>query len=467
MVCGLIMSEVSHALFAASSADRRALCPGSWRQERGLARVESSYARAGTEAHALLERCLKSGYRYVSQALHMEDEETVNGVQFALDYVYALMDSHEDAVLYTEMRVKFPSKVAPDDVWGTMDIGVYIPNLCRLYVCDYKHGAGVKVDVVNNRQLLVYGIAALDTLGIEGVAELVLVIIQPNCPHGDVIREWIIDAVFDLPPWYDLIEAETAACLAEDAMLSVGDKQCQFCSAKPVCPAVEKSLVTKAIAAFGSLPAVRPEVGADRQSTKVGKGHKGTKGSSADSQVAPVGKVEAIAKSLVEPQYIDLDRISDILAAKSLFVSWLDSVEDYAITQAQLGVSIPGFKLVAGNSRRLWQVGVDAVVERAVKLLGRKVDDREHAQLVEDFAPRKLVGIGEAERLFAKLIKLGIPNVTAKELKCLVEAQFFDLAPSLESGSRRLVPEADKRPAVDAVSSFQNLTVIPQAFKNE
>jgi hypothetical protein len=54
-----------------------------------------------------------------------------------------------------------------------------------LYITDYKHGYGI-VEVANNKQLIGYGIATLDTMQIwEHVDNVVTTIVQPRVQHAD------------------------------------------------------------------------------------------------------------------------------------------------------------------------------------------------------------------------------------------------------------------------------------------
>ena len=107
-----------------------------------------------------------------------------------------------------------------------------------LYVFDYKHGAGIAVEVENNPQLLYYGLGALLASGYPA-KRVKLVIVQPRCDHADgPVRDWEIDAI-DLLDFRADLKAYAEATQRADAVLVSGD-HCKFCAAAPLCPALEK-----------------------------------------------------------------------------------------------------------------------------------------------------------------------------------------------------------------------------------
>ncbi len=343
-------------------------------------------------------------------------------VQVALDYVYGVLGAEPGARLLIEQRVQFPSAYAPDDVWGTLDIGIWSTDGKRLWVADYKHGAGIVVDIVENRQLIQY--AASLVLGSYGsvLPEVItLVIVQPRAFGSDPIREWTIDLETLLDRAYRL-EMEIKACLEPSPLLVPGEKQCRFCGARPGCPAIERKALAVAGEAF--------------------KGVKDLK-----------------TVALPAPSSFGPERIADILAVRDLAIDWFTAVSEYAAAQAKAGVVIPGWKLVAGNSRRRWDQAPEVTAGNIIAL-------SDGALTEDDVRPRGLVGLGDAERLLKTAYAAKHPSLKAKEVAEKVTTDMAFLTVKEASSSVSLVPASDRRPEVRAtVDAFKSVVAIPSEVK--
>ncbi len=96
------MSEKVHSILGASGAHRWMNCPGVIRLTKDMPEIKSSYAKEGTDAHALGEYCLKMGFRQTSQVTTVpvkkpEDafditQDMREAVQVYLDHCYWLLD---------------------------------------------------------------------------------------------------------------------------------------------------------------------------------------------------------------------------------------------------------------------------------------------------------------------------------------------------------------------------------------
>lgn len=120
-----------------------------------------------------------------------------------------------------------------------------------------------------------------------------------------------------------------------------------------------------------------------------------------------------------EPALLGDDEIADILGKVDALTAWASDVKEYALQQAVSGKEWTGWKLVEGRSNRKYTN--DAVVAAAVESAG--------------FDPyeRKVLGITAMQKLLGK-------------------SRFEELlAPYIEKpqGKPTLVPESDKRPAMD------------------
>ena len=123
--------------------------------------------------------------------------------------------------------------------------------------------------------------------------------------------------------------------------------------------------------------------------------------------------------------------VSDILAMKDLITKWIKGVYDFAYEKALSGEKQwPGYKLVEGTSRR-----TITDPEAAAKTL---LDNGYKEE--EIFKPRELEGITNLQKV------LGKKGVT-EYLEAYIEKP---------EGKPTLVPESDKRPAINTVETMMN-----------
>ena len=130
-------------------------------------------------------------------------------------------------------------------------------------------------------------------------------------------------------------------------------------------------------------------------------------------------------------QLLTDQEVSDILAMKDLITKWIKGVYDFAYEKALSGEKQwPGYKLVEGTSRR-----TITDPEAAAKTLldnGYKEEDI--------FKPRELEGITNLQKV------LGKKGVT-KYLEAFIDKP---------EGKPTLVPDSDKRPAINTVETMMN-----------
>lgn len=130
-------------------------------------------------------------------------------------------------------------------------------------------------------------------------------------------------------------------------------------------------------------------------------------------------------------QLLTDSEVSDILALKDLITKWIKGVYDFAYEKALSGEKQwPGYKLVEGTSRR-----TITDPEAAAKTLldnGYKEEDI--------FKPRELEGITNLQKVLGK-----------KGVNEYLEA-YIDKP----EGKPTLVPDSDKRPAINTVETMMN-----------
>ena len=329
-------------------------------------------------------------------------------------YVQGILAEDPDAVLLLEQRVEMPSAYAPGDVWGTADVLIYLPHRQKLHVIDYKHGAGVPVDVWQNRQLAQYGTSAIFGLDLGTVVDADFTIIQPRAKHADgPIRTWTVD--FDEAlHWLCQLDEEIRLAQAPDAPLIPGEKQCRFCAAAATCPA------------------------RDALALQV-------------TQQQFVGVKGLASARLPSPNEMDVERVEFILEAKAAMLSWLKDVEEYAVDQAKSGVKFRNRKLVEAIGRRTYFGDHADVAARLCDLTGLGLDD---------VMPRELIGVVDAEKKVIDAFKAD-KAVDAKKASELARIEMAKLTLKTSSSNLTLVPLTDKRPEVSTAQHFFPAVALP------
>lgn len=357
-----------HSRFAPSASKRWIMCPGSIQLSAKFPeKPDTEYSKEGTGAHDLAALCLKEGVNaktYQGKEFNgfIAGDEMVDAVQVYLDEVWARLPEDGGIVYRVEQKVDL-SWLHPG-MYGSSDCYIYARAAKKLTVLDYKHGVGVPVDAEWNPQAMIYALGAMHRLWEEEVTaqgkvvsllqlvdEVEVVIVQPRWRiEEERIKTWTISAR-DLIYWgIHILKGAAAACEEENAPLRAGS-HCQFCPALAGCPAQAERAMQVAKTTFADPILPRPEdmTGQD---------------------------------------------IARIMEVAGMLKTWVDEVKDYALRQMELGMKIPGFKLVQKKANRDW------------------VDEAEAAKVLEghlgDAAwTKKLLSVKQAEDALKKKMKDG------------------------------------------------------------
>jgi hypothetical protein len=294
--------ERAHALLSASSSSRWLKCPPSAVAASLYPNTETDYTREGTRAHEVAEATAR---RYL-EGLEAPDFFDSPGVTpemlaCAIDYADYIQEQIKspDAVVLLEQRLDF-SPWVPEG-FGTGDCLILQGR--HLDVIDYKYGQGVEVSAVDNSQMRLYGLGALNEFGdIYEIADVSLHILQPR--KDNISVEDLLAS--ELLAWGDEIRP-----VALQASQGEGDHcagpHCRFCPHAGVCPALAASC---------------------------GSWHK------------RYGHLDVPSLSALD--------VADILAQESMITAWLKAVKERALASLLEGAEIPGYKVVAGRSLRTW-----------------------------------------------------------------------------------------------------------------
>lgn len=330
-----------HAVLSASGAHRWLNCLPSARLELEFVNNESSAAAEGTAAHALCEHKLK-------KALHMRSKRPVSVynsdemeehsdayVEFVMEQLELAKQSCTDPLILIEQRLDFSCYVPQG--FGTGDCIIIADK--KLHIIDFKYGMGVLVDAVDNPQMKLYALGALEIYdSLYDIEEISMTIFQPRREN---VSTWTI-RVEDLKAWAEK-ELKPKAKKAYDGEGEyLPGEWCTFCRAAVKCRARAEEKLKLAQSEFKLPPLLT------------------------DSEIEEV-----------------LSKLSDL-------TKWANEIIAYATDAAvNHGKEWHGFKVVEGRSVRKFK-DEDAVAEVA-KANGYK-----------DIFRQSLITLTEMERLMGK-----------------------------------------------------------------
>jgi hypothetical protein len=219
------------------------VCHGSVALEAPFPDSSSHFAAEGTVAHELASECLISG---ADPALMIGKPATVDEFDFVIgedmvdhvkDYMKLVREYAEGGELLVEKRVGIGHLTGEEGAGGTSD--AIIIKGSEIIIIDLKYGVGVKVDAGGNQQLMLYALGALNEYDLIGDFDTVTMVIhQPRLNH---VSEYSIP-VSELLTFGDEVRSAADKVRSPDAALVSGEKQCKFCKAKAVCPALRADM---------------------------------------------------------------------------------------------------------------------------------------------------------------------------------------------------------------------------------
>ena len=294
-----------HAILSASSSERWINCPPSARLCENYPDKGSDYAAEGTDAHTLCEFRLK-------QALGLPTKDPIEDLgwyneemeecaaaytAYVMELVEAAKQSGSTPTVLIEQRVDYSRWV--ESGFGTADC-IVIANRV-LNIVDYKHGQGVEVSAVDNSQMKLYALGALEIIDyLYDIEEIQMTIFQPrkgNVSVFRITREALLE-------WAEGELTQKAQLAFEGKGNFACGEWCRFCKAKAECR--ERANANLALAQLEfQLPAL-----------------------------------------------LDDEEIAEILGKLDVLVSWATDVKEYALQQAVSGKAWTGWKLVEGRSNR-------------------------------------------------------------------------------------------------------------------
>ena len=425
----------SHAKLSPSSAHRWLNCAGSMILEKDFPDSSSEHAELGTAAHFLASECLEQGkdatdflnrqiYLVNGVAHWWERPETINiSTFYTVDlemteniqkYLDAVRSQSEGNQLLVEQRVSFGSRIGSDNAFGTADAIILTAD--EIQVHDLKYGRGVKVDATGNEQLNLYGLGALEEFGMLGeYKQIRKVIHQPRIGHYseevvtiaelEEFEQEVKNGVARIRALEIGLEDGDGGAIADfEGSFNPGEKQCQWCKAKAVCPALANHLMETMLGEFENLDEV-------------------------DLQTA-------VPEATAQIVSYENDRLSKFYAAIPLFENWIKAVDAAVHEKLHAGEVVPGFKLVEGRKgSRKWSDDKEA--EELFKSMRLKTEQMYDLKVISPTTAAKL----QKENIIG-------PRQWSK-----VEALITQ-----NDGKPTVAAESDKRPALDMTPQFEDLT---------
>ena len=225
-----------HAVLSASGSHRWLNCSPSARLELEFENTSSEAAKEGTSAHALCEHKLKKALkkrsrRPTSEYDSDEMEECTDGyVQFVMEQYEAAKQVCTDPIIFIEQHLDFSCYVP--DGFGTGDCIIVSDD--TLHIIDFKYGLGVLVDAVDNPQMMLYALGALELYdALYDIKEVSMSIFQPRREN---VSTWTIPTT-QLKEWAEN-ELKPKAILAYNGEGAyVPGEWCTFCRASARCRA--------------------------------------------------------------------------------------------------------------------------------------------------------------------------------------------------------------------------------------
>jgi hypothetical protein len=344
-----------------SVLERRFMCPGSMAAEEGRPDRPSSYAKRGTDLHAVAAECL---IRNVDATDMIPDD--LDGCDLVQPYLDEVREAQDRLGGLLRVEHKFWMRDIHDLFRGTVDAAILAPPV--LYVADLKTGGGHAVPVRRpdgrvNFQLGGYALGAMQTVpqGLE-IKVIELVVVQPRLGPPQRISVGVNEMI-ELAG--DMLQIARAAT-APDAKLVAGD-HCTFCRAAGECPALRAQALEAARADFADPP---------------------------------------------DPLSLSPEELGTLLTRADIVETWLASIRAHAHALAEKGQAVPGWKIVNKRGRRVWTDEEKA--EDALFRVGLDLEDRMLTKIVSPAQAEKAL---KANKLplpdtWSQLVTMSDPGTT-------------------------------------------------------
>lgn len=347
------MAPNAHALLSASSSHRWLNCPPSARLSENYEDKSSDFAAEGTDAHELCEYKLKKalGQRAKNPTENLtwyneEMEECASGYsEYVMELITQAKKNCADPVVLIEQRLDYSKYVT--DGFGTGDCVIIADG--TLNIVDYKHGKGVEVSALDNPQMKLYALGALEIFdSIYDIENITMTIYQPRIANISTCSV----PMGELIDWAENVLKPTA----ELAFNGKGEFRCgdwcRFCKARAQC---------------------RERANANLELAKY---------------------------DFTEPPLLSDNEVEEILDKIDRLVSWANDIKEYALKAALNGKKWKNRKLVKARSVRKY---IDeAMAALAVKNAGYEPYEKKLLEITE---MQKMLGKEQFNKILGDFVE--------------------------------------------------------------
>lgn len=247
-----------HSNLPPSSAARRVACAGSRKLESLYPSTENEHSIEGEIAHSFAAKsieafCFQKEFSCLSE--HAITLEMREGSELYLDFIINIVNGLcipsdlFSSIFHIEEKVDI-SNIHPE-CWGTPDFYFIYQN--ELHLFDYKFGHKY-VEVFENWQLIEYAAGIINT-HCQNVKTLNIHfhIVQPRCySNKGPVQSWSI-SLSDLQRYFSILKQAEAQAMSVDAKVTP-NSECNYCTARHACPALQIAALTAADISTKSTP---------------------------------------------------------------------------------------------------------------------------------------------------------------------------------------------------------------------
>jgi hypothetical protein len=300
-------------------------CPGSLELIKQAPKSKPSfYSAQGTVAHAIAaNRILNRNFTPIGTVIKQDgfdvtfDDEMAEHVMTYVSYVRGIETKYR-VKPKVEVPVLIPNPYR-DPLKGTADVAFVLPYI-KLVVIDFKYGAGTKVNVEWNKQLLFYALGVFLGLSKEEqdlIPKIEIVVVQPRGVGSGIVSYAITRR--ELLNWRtELLLAVKEVVQDKSTKIHAGS-WCKFCPALAICPAQRQQAKELTRLAFDGV----------------------------SDDIAPVS-LPSIEKLPLKVLVQVLDKADDMR-------NWLNACEQYALGLAEQNKEVPSYCLVPKIGNRRWK----------------------------------------------------------------------------------------------------------------
>lgn len=369
------MSNPEKLFFPAHSADRWLTCLASVREEKGLEdKTPDTFRTTGLAIHHTVEKWAADPGTPIAAGdtitlrkgkTHTLTDDDIAHAREYLDYIEMVCSRCGKHEIFTEQKLDVSQ-------WTVPGQRVYVDTLIVdtdnkvIHVIDLKTGQGVQVEAYENRQLMLYAVAAVThyEMFFGEFATVALHIVQPPRNHYDS---------FEMPrksliSWADGYVAPTVQRIITGPQGALpyapSDKACRFCKKRDNCRALADKALGTVADEFSDI--VTPMEG-----------------------MGSVPDIDAKNTASLTPE-----EIYRCLHNVDMITVWCKAIEARAqeLLETQQAPAQCGYKLVRKRVQRQWID--DAKAEKALARAGLSLADRRQ--------PMKPISPAQAEKKLGK-----------------------------------------------------------------